>query len=573
MTVALQSKFSGVVGGGSGLPLNFHCSRYGDAYSIDLRLWDGGLVDDAFGRPGYESVDHTAVQVGTCACPPGTVDEWDAECVVNNCRSSVSELSANGEKAWNPVQAPEIAVKKTFHPLETELKYPVVCGDSPDAVCDAEHNSAKWNHLVFGRRMPFSRDPQKNFHRLTWSWQDAMQFPEYDKDVDYSAKTTGRTTRARASWANFGQPYDASFYSSLVSYSDAVPVDSYQRDCSGIVYLGPPFILDYFQGMTDIWLDGRTTASQPPAGWLLGRDPVAERVLLYHLGPDTMQVQGVQELLAPTGVDLLSPASTGAVGVLPGTFWGLDGGVQLTLAMYQAGTTPGSDQSGEPPRLLLAALETGAEVNVEDLGVRYGVAIPALTDAHVVILDARQQVLLVGRTPAGQVVAHRLRLTEGTWDAPRPLEALAQRRGFGLVHDPAFDRLLAFGGETGGVTHAAEATAEIVSIPLSTLATEVLDLALPETAARSRAGVFLDPVSQRLHVLGGEREGVTLDDGFAVDLRDGAVEAMAAGGGPGALIEPFLYVDRRTGRLWAGDVLGQAGSDGLPLYLRTSDGA
>jgi hypothetical protein len=567
MSVALVTDYSGVKGFGSGLPLNFHCQTYGDSYRVEARLWDGHVGTNQFGHPVYGSVDHTAVEAGACACLPGDTDGWDQQCVSNDCRFADSELNSLGEKAWNPVQAPEIAAQKYFGPIPVEPKYPVICTGGPETNCDTERTSAIQNDLVFGRKMPFSRDRTNNFHRLTWSWPEAKQFPAYTVPVDYSYTTTGRTTRARAAWANFGQSYDGNFYDHLVSYTEPVEVRRTQSSCSSLVYLGPPFIVDFLRGVTDYWLDGRTGESRPPAGWLLGQEPESGRTLLYHLGPDTLQVEGVQELVAPEGVDLLGPSSAGDVGLLPGTIWGLDEAGRLAMAVYHEGRVLTHDGDlGTGPRLLLASLETGEEVTFEDLEVRYGIAIPALTDARVVVRSSRQQLLLIGQTSGREVVAYRLRLDTGELSGPYRLAALGDRSGYGLVPDPVRGRLLAFGGTYHRPDGSVVASAEVTAIDLDTLASERLAVALPETAARSRAGMFLDPVGRRLHVLGGTRDGEIRGDGFMVDLRTGEVEALSGEGGPGRVVEPFLFADRNTGRLYAGDVIGQAPSAGLLLH-------
>ncbi|MDY0005157.1 MAG: hypothetical protein RBU30_27910, partial [Polyangia bacterium] len=587
-------------GFGGGLPVTAVCDRYGDTYSVSMRLWGGEVTTGPGGQVRYQVEDRTAVEAGVCSCTNGTVDGWSDDCRRDECPYRAEFVGEENIKAWNPISAPEIAVKRYVPSEGFQPLYPVYCGDPWDP-CDADRVSARENQLVFGRKMPFTRDPARNAHRFTWAWPEARQFPMMTA-LPLPYGSPGRTTRIRASWPNFGESYLPPFYDTQVTYSRAVPVGASSGNCLGEIYLGPAFIVDRIPGQVDLLPDDRSRTARLPGGWLLGETLAEGRPLLYRLAPGTLHVEAVQELGLPSGVDLLSAPVSSHVGLLPAGLLGAEGkAMTLALALYAPGE-PAPPQPPDPPtheeppspaspaRLLLGSLESGLVVALTDVAERTGAPTPWLDEAQVVLLPGRGQVLLVGRDPSGASapVAYRLRLEEGAWSGPHALAGLGNRQGFSIVRDAFGDRLLVFGGrllggpvtggpgtgdpDTGGPSTSVADSADLFALDPDTLIARRLPFDALEGAARSRAGLFLHGEGRQLFVVGGERSGSPLATGFVIDLLRGSAAALDLAAGPGALADPFVYFDDREGRLWVADLVGASISNGLTLWALGEDG-
>ncbi len=487
---------------------------------------------------------------------------------------------------WNPLAAPEIEVQM-MHPDLPWLRvdrYPVYCSGGPGTGCDADNQTADNESLVFGRQMPFTRDESRNHHDLTWAWQAATQFPGMTKSMAYSNHHSNdlKTTRLRGVWANYGDlaADPENYYDHLMVITDeAEAIRPITTHCVGETYLGPAFIVARIPGIVDFWPDDRTRAGRPPAGWLLGHDAEAGRTMLYGLGPDALQVETLNEVVAPAGVDLTIGPVAGDVGLLPASTFGQGEGTRLAMAIYQPGSGPPPVTHPEIPvtgaRLLLADLEAGFEVTLSDATAASDALAPSVLEARVVLLPRRQQVLLVGQDPSGTAVpvAYHLDFATGTWRGPTLLSGLGDRQGFGLVRDAYGDRLLAFGGLVADASGAGSAaSADLFEIDPSSLTVRKLVTDLGDAAARSQAGLFLDGPGRQLYVAGGLRDGAALADALVVDLRSRSGEAVDLSAGPGAVSAPFVHYNRRTGQLWIGDLVGTSTADGLDLWVRSADG-
>jgi hypothetical protein len=384
------------------------------------------------------------------------------------------------------------------------------------------------------------------------------------------------------------QTFYVTFYDHLFSYTEPIPVQLTNSDYSGYAYFGPAFVTR----LVDYWPDGKAEFAK---GWMIATDPIEGLTLLYRLGGRALQVENVQRLVMPSGTDLQATAIAANIAwapvAMPGGHLaeaaisslapGDDSNLAVVLALYQeAGSQPSGgashgDSTGAPARLLIGQVGTGDQVALVDSAEITGAPAPALDEAHVVILPRRQQVLLVGRDPAGTAtpVAYRLCLPEGTWSGPQALSALGARDGFTLAYDAIGDQLLVFGGRVGGgLTSAGTYSAELFSIDPDSLVARLLSAPEPDAAGRWRAGLYLNAPDRQLFVVGGARGDASMADGFVLDLSTGVLTTLDLTAGPGAVVAPFVYYDRQTAALWVGDLEGTSTADGLDLWMLDKGG-
>jgi len=572
------------------------CQIYGEQYRVQLNLYGGDMTLDSGGNPVPVPEHHTAVEVGACACPestdPNDEDGWEDTCAREHCPSQNTERNGANEKAWNPVRTQELGFQVVAPGGAPQPLYPVFCpGGGHD--CDLEHESAHDNLLAYGRQMPFSPDPAENSVDLTWYWPEARQFPLYTNSVDYAHRLSNDlTTRIRAAWPDHGFGYPPEFYSSFVSYSTPEEIlVHYDPGCRDPRAFDPwwwvdhPIVIPVGRDPFDPLLpDG------PAAALLLGYASDLDAPVLYALGQPGLQVAQAWELSSPVPLDTgLRSSAVGRIApdlVDPGAGTASDE-AQLAMALYvreapgtgaggpSAGGSGDDDVAPGGARLLLGAPGADSTVTLQDLEARAGQPAPIVDEAQLLVLADRGQVLLVGRSPTGQVapVAWRLELATGQWQGPRALHTLGDRRDFSLLHDPLRDRLLVFGGRSGGLATAQVALGDVIVLDPDSLTRVPYAVQAPAGLARSRAGVHLDPVSQKLYVVGGLRDGSVLADGYVLDLRQRAWEPLSLSGGPAGAIEPFVYFQRRTGRLWVGDLADRPADGSVALWARERDGS
>jgi hypothetical protein len=556
---------------------------YGKTYNVSMRLRGGDVTLDPDVPVERTTETRTAFHLGACECEPGPDGDWKDECFTDVC-PIVRNVNVDDARAWNPIQAPEIGMQlwgHAFFPVNTNSPYEQLCRD---------------NSVIYDRVMEFSQDDTHNYRSYTWSWKDALQFPELSAPRNYQCVThvaptadnpsgvERRITRIRAANPNFGEPRDVAFYREKVYYTGPLCIEEKSVPRHGMAYLGPPFILDWYPGAVDLFTDEDPWTNwgdlgRPAAGALLGRD-LEGGVVMHRLGRDTLQVEGVHALSFPAGNPAGDAVLTAAVDLLPGDLMGASALWTPVIALYQE--SPISADTGLPSpaaggaRLHLGPLSSEVEVPMTSIGSYTTADAPAVYGARVFVRTRLAQIVLVGHPMPGSsaLVAHRLDLRSGRWTGPVALAGISDRTGYSMAYDRVRDRLVLFGGRVDLLaSHGSVEVSDAFLVDPGTFVARAVGSEAPPAVARQGAGVHLAASDGTLTIYGGRREGVALADGWQLDLGQGTWEPLPPlTAGPGALSRPMVYLDSRRQTVWVADLDAAAAGVTAALWARSLEG-
>jgi len=493
------------------------------------------------------------------------------------------------EHYWNAINAPEIS-EQLYIPYPEPHSY----GAYPVAQNSSFYQEIHYHQLIYNRKMRYTLDPRFDTYQFTWEWHDAVRFKTwtpigetYHRDSSVYPDRE-RATRVRIVW-NDCDASDPSCPEELPpgSYSGPGRIIAYsgyqlmeetppQADFPGEHILAPEFVIPMGRAPTlseeSWWHDPRG-----PAGYLFGKNPEGEEFHIYSMSRNALQVTDVRSVQF-TDQPSYGTQLTGVSGVMasPST-----SERQEAVFLFQPGQFAIADEvvdRGQLPGKLWMGVLSGTApdepVSMMTTEERYGSASPVLFDVLMVPLKGDRLFLLGSGYPGGpQTQIWRLDLRTGQWIGPGTLDLPNPLLGMNALHDPVDGKVVLFGGETvGGAVSGAVYSLDPVTLSVSEAGHAST---VPSTLPRSEAGMYLDPQSRALYVVGGHTGGVDRFDAWRFSLASRSWEQLAGGqssGGPGEMRSPLIYHDRVRDLLWVGPRSNASTADGLPVYALAADG-
>ena len=549
--------------------------------------------------PRFTSVRRDGLNVGACQCTESSNGSWPGDCDdISNCSVQHERRPVDNSRVWNPINAPQAF--NGYHVMNPE--YPVTSDPSMDPTV---RNAVEDHGLLHGRELGFTHDAQGPWPEFTWMSGSTPKFYDFNTVINWTDAALEQT-RVRVAWPPYTRDLSPRPQETLLSqvgpssgdcgfgpaaynpgalalppYSpdDPIPDPDDHR-------LRPELAVALIPGAVQHGEKGSPLQSEQVGrpGYFVGHQPDSGALHLYALGTDSAKVVGIWEL-DPIGRLDEPQALAGSAGPIEGGLLGSDEQSLQGVVIYQepismgggSGSPAGGDTGEVKPSALYLSVETASGTmdlwGKDELGWQPS---PDAHNAQVVLASRQETVVLIGTAQQGgeQAQVWRMRLAEGVWQGPVILgttinDSIAR-------YDPVSGKIFLYDGHSsdGG------STSKVRTLDPGTLNARAYATygAGPETTlARSQAGVYLDVGERALYVYGGQDDDgpVTHRDLWRLDLssrRWTLVYEQDLTEAPVPVVAPYVYHDRRRGRVWVADIVGRDTLQGVPAWSLDRDG-